>query len=163
MPPKHPGLLSEMGRRRRRVGAVVVVLLLLFLTVKLTKASSGHAVEGGFSDAPFGQFAGYGWGGNVHAVGGTFTVPRIAPDSQLSEASTWIGAQGQGPSSSFVQTGAIESRGWSSREEKPVDLYTAFWSDTASRYRPEPLFPVSAGDTLSATLTLSGGHWTIVS
>ena len=40
-------------------------------------------------------------------------------------------------------------------EGKTVDVYATFWSDTALNFMPKPLFPVSAGDTLSASLTVA--------
>jgi len=138
-----------MTRRKRFVGFGVAALVLLFLVVKLLSPSSGGTVANGFSDAPFGPFAGYAWIGKVQSVGASFTVPRIASGSPLSEAGTWIGMQGAGPPARFVQIGALEGRFWSRQEEKTVDLYTTFWSDTARHFKPQPLFPVSAGDTLS--------------
>jgi hypothetical protein len=140
---------------------VVVVLLLLFLTIKIVPESSGGKIAGGFSDAPFGPFAGYAWIGSVHSVGASFTVPPIAGGSALSEASTWIGAQGQGPPSRFVQIGEIEARFWSAQKQKTVDVYFTFWSDTARHYKAKLLFPVSPGDTLSASLTLANKQWAL--
>jgi hypothetical protein len=151
-----------MTRRRRFVGSGVVVLLPLFLLVKLVPPRSGPEIAGGFSDAPFGPFAGYAWIGSVHSVGGSFTVPRIASGSALSQACTWIGVQGQGPPARFVQIGAIESRFWSSQKQKTIDVYTTFWSDTARHFKPQPLFGVSPGDTLSAGLTLANRQWKLI-
>ena len=150
-----------MTRRRRRVGFGVVALLLLFVAVKLVSPRSGPEIAGGFSDAPFGPFAGYAWIGSVKSVGASFTVPRIASGSPLSEAGTWIGVQGQGPPARFVQIGAIESRAWSSQKQKTVDVYGTFWSDTIRHFKPQPLFPVSPDDRLSAALTLANRQWTL--
>jgi Peptidase A4 family len=138
---------------------VVVAVLLVFLTIKLVPASRGGKVAGGFSDAPFGPFSGYAWVGGVHSVGASFTVPRIAGDSALSEASTWIGAQGQGPPARFVQIGAVESRLWFPRKQKTVDVYYTFWSDVARHFKAKLLFPVSPGDSLSASLVLAHKQW----
>jgi hypothetical protein len=150
-----------MTRRRCLVGFGVVALLFVFLVIKLVPARSGGKIAGGFSDAPFGPFAGYAWIGRVKSVGASFTVPRIAGGSPLSEASTWIGVQGQGPSARFVQLGETEDRFWSPRMQKAVDVYSTFWSDTAHHYQAEQLFPVSPGDTLSASLTLASKQWTL--
>ena len=150
-----------MTRRSRLVGFGVLALLLLFLAVKIVPESSGGKIAGGFSDAPFGPFAGYAWIGSVHSVGASLKVPRIAGGSALSEASTWIGAQGQGPPARFVQIGEIEARFWSPKKQKTVDGYFTFWSDTAHHFEPKPLFPVSPGDTLSASLTLANKQWTL--
>src|ERR1700678_1896740 len=142
-----------MTRHRRlvRFGAVVVVMvvLLVFLTIRLVPASSGGKIAGGFSDAPFGPFAGYVWIGGVHSIGASFTVPRIAGGSALSDASTWIGVQGQGPPTRFVQIGAVESRFWFPRKQKTANVYYTFWSDTTQHYKAQLLFGVSPGDTLS--------------
>ena len=150
-----------MTRRRLLAALGVVALLLLFLVVKLVPARSGPEIAGGFSDAPFGPFAGYAWIGSVHSAGASFTVPRIASGSARNEASTWIGVQGQGPPARFVQIGAIERRLWSRQKQETVDGYGTFWSDTARHFEPQPLFLVSAGDTLSATLTLANKRWTL--
>jgi hypothetical protein len=148
-----------MTRRRLLVGFGVVAVLFVFLTIKLVPASSGPEVAGGFSDAPFGPFAGYVWIGSVHSIGASFTVPRIASGSPLSEASSWIGVQGAGPPARFVQIGEIESRLWSRQKQKTADVYATFWSDTAHHFKPQSLFGVSPGDTLSAALTLAHKHW----
>jgi len=140
---------------------VVVALLLLFLFIKIVPERSGGKIADGFSDAPFGPFAGYAWIGSVHSAGGSFTVPRIASSSPLSQAATWIGVQGGGPPARFVQIGEIESRFWSSQKQKTVDVYFTVWSDTAHHFKPQPLFPVSPGDTLSASLTLANKQWTL--
>jgi hypothetical protein len=151
-----------MTHRSRLVGfGVVVVLLLVFLTIKIVPASSGGKIANGFSDAPFGPFAGYAWIGSVHSVGASFTVPHIAGGSALSAAGTWIGVQGAGPPSRFVQIGATESRFWSPQKQKTVDVYFTFWSDTARHDKAKLLFGVSPGDTLSASLTLANKQWTL--
>ena len=154
-----------MIRRGRlvRFGVVVtvVVLVLLVLTIELAPGSGSEKVAGGFSDAPFGPFAGYAWVGGVHSVGASFTVPRIAGGSPLSDASTWIGVQGQGPPARFVQVGAVESRFWFPRKQKAADVYYTFWSDTARHFKAKLLFGVNPGDTLSASLALVGKQWTL--
>lgn len=150
-----------MTRRRRFVGFGVVALVLLFVSIKLVNPSDVPKLEGGFSDAPFGPFAGYAWIGRVHSVGASFAVPRIANGSPLSLASTWIGAQGAGPPARFVQIGAIEERFWSRQSHETSDFYYTFWSDTARHFKPQPLFPVSPGDALSAELTLANKRWTL--
>jgi hypothetical protein len=150
-----------MPHPRRLLGFGLAALVILLLTVKIVWPSSGGKIAHGFADAPFGAFAGYAWEGTVRLVGASFTVPRIASGSPLSEAATWIGAQGQGPPARFVQIGALESRFWSSKQQKNVDLYFAFWSDTARRFDAQPLFAVKPGDTLAASLTLVGRRWTL--
>jgi hypothetical protein len=147
-----------MTRRRRRVvGGTVAVLVVLFLSVKLVSPRSGPGIESGSSDAPFGPFAGYSRTGNVHSVGGSFTVPRVAPGSAPGQAGTWIGVQGQGPPSRFVQIGAIE--GLPEPDRKPA--YVTFWSDTARHYEPKVLFAVGPGDTLAASITRANKGWAL--
>lgn len=139
--------------------AAVAAILLVFLTARLVPASGGGKIVGGFSDAPFGLFSGYAWIGGVRSVGASFTVPRIADGSALSEAGTWIGAQGQGPPARFVQVGAIETRLWSRQQQRAVDVYFTFWSDIARHFKAKLLFPVNPGDTLSASLVLANKQW----
>jgi hypothetical protein len=150
-----------MTRRRGLVGLVAVALLLLFLAIKLVPGNNGTKIAGGFSDAPFGPFAGYMWIGSVQSVGASFTVPRIASVSPLGVAGTWIGVQGQGPPTRFIQIGVIESRFSRPRKQGTVDEDFAFWTDTARHYNAKLLFPVSPGDTLSASLTLTSNRWTL--
>jgi hypothetical protein len=72
-------------------------------------------------------------------------------------ASTWIGAQGPGVSKRppFIQVGTVEDRGESNA------VYAAFWTDTTLGFRPHILFDVHPGDTVSTTLTLTGGRWRV--
>jgi hypothetical protein len=150
-----------MTHRRGLVGFGVVALLLLFLAVKLVPGNNGAKIAGGFSDAPFGPFAGYAWIGRVHSVGASFTVPRIASGSAVGEAGTWIGVQGQGPPTRFIQIGVIESRFSPPHKQGTVDEYFAFWTDTARHYKAKLLFAVSPGDSLSASLMLATNRWTL--
>jgi hypothetical protein len=150
-----------MTRRFRLARFGVAALVILFLTIKVLSPSNDETLADGYSDAPFGAFAGYAWIGSVQSVGASFTVPRIAGGSPLSEAATWIGAQGAGPPARFVQIGAIEGRFWSPEKQRAIDAYFAVWSDTARRYKAKVLFPVNPGDQLSAALTLARGHWTL--
>lgn len=148
-----------MKRRRiRTVGPVFVVVVLAFLTVKLVSPQSGAKPAGGFSDRPFGAFAGYVWIGPVTSVSATFTVPRVVSGSPLGGAATWIGVQGLGPPGRFVQTGVNEGR-LESRSGKVVAFYYAFWSDTGHHFKAQPLFPANAGDSFSAALTLAHKNW----
>ena len=150
-------MFASMTLRRRRIGLTVVALLLLmfFVTVIVVRPNSATEIAGGISDAPFGGFAGYGWVGEIHSVGASFTVPGIAGGSSPGLAATWIGAQGQGPPSRFVQIGVIEDR------DRGSDHYFAFWSGTDHHFQAQPLFGVSAGDGLSASLTVTKGTWTL--
>lgn len=134
--------------------------MLLFLSVKfVSPLKPDQEITRGFADAPFGPFAGYVWLGSVHSVGASFTVPQINAGSPLGLAGTWIGVQGQGPPSRFMQIGALEGRTWSIGRQESVDGYYAFWSDVAHDFKAQPLFPVRPGDRLSVGLTLAGERW----
>lgn len=119
----------------------------------------GFRVASGFTDAPFGAFAGYAWTGRVESIGTSFTVPRIAERSPRGQAATWIGVQGEGPPARFVQVAVIESRYWSAPVQRTIDRYAAVWADRASHFLPATLFNVEAGDTISARLSSAVGGW----
>jgi hypothetical protein len=150
-----------MTRRRRRirtVGPVFAVVVLAFLSVKIVRPHTYAEPAGGFSDRPFGPFAGYVRVGPVTSVSATFTVPRVASGSPLGVAATWIGAQWLGAPGRFVQIGVNEGR-VQLHSGKVVVAYYAFWSDVGHHFRAQPLFPAHAGDSLSAALTLAHKHW----
>jgi Peptidase A4 family len=159
--PGNRAIFRAMSRRFRLARFGVAALVILFLAIKVVSPSHHATLANGFSDAPFGAFAGYAWIGNVRSVDASFTVPRVASGSPLGEAATWIGAQGTGPPARFVQIGALEGRFWSPEKQKVIDAYFTVWSDTARHYKAKVLFPVSPGDQLSAALTLARGHWTL--
>jgi hypothetical protein len=112
--------------------------------------------EGGTAGAlsSFGHMAGYVWSGHVTAVTASWSVPRITSTGEA-HASTWIGAQAPGvPHPPFIQVGTLEDRG-----PDNIPAYAAFWTDTRRGFRPEVLFAVHAGDTVSTALTLTAGRW----
>lgn len=80
--------------RARLLGFGLAALAVLFLAVKLVSPSRGGKIARGFVDAPFGAFAGYAWEGTAKSVGASFTVPRIASGSPLSQAGTWMSVNG---------------------------------------------------------------------
>ena len=150
-----------MTRRRRRiliVGPVLVVVALALLSVKIVGPYKVLEPAAGFSDRPFGAFAGYMWVRPVTSVSATFTMPRVASRSPLGEAGTWIGAQGLGAPNRFVQIGVTEER-LQSPGGKVVVGYYGFWSNVGHHFNAQPLFPAHAGDSLSAALTLVHKHW----
>ena len=59
------------------------------------------------------------------------------------------------------RSGLSESRFPSRRLHRLVNGYVTFWSDTARRYAAQAMFLVRAGDTISASLTLSNGVWSL--
>jgi hypothetical protein len=148
--------------RRRYVGLGLLALLLVaFLAVKVVSPESGDQLAGHSSDAPFGPFAGYAWISSVTSAGASFTVPGIAHGSSPGLASTWIGAQGQGPPQRFVQIGEIEGQVKARGKQGSVGRYFTFWSDAARHFKAKLLFPVHPGDVLSARLTLAHRQWTL--
>jgi hypothetical protein len=169
------GRHADIGRVKGRVRFAVRVVLpiaavaLLALLVEAPASSGprdrgpgGFRVAGGFTDAPFGAFAGYAWTGRVESIGASFTVPRIAQGSPRGQAATWIGVQGQGPPARFAQVAVIESRYWSARAQRTIDRYAAVWADRASHFLPATLFNVGPGDTISARLSSAAGGWRLV-
>jgi hypothetical protein len=87
-------------------------------------------------------------------------VPRILNGSPAGSASTWIGAEAPGPRGAFIQLGTIETQGSATRPGgDPRARYQAFWSDARHGLQPQTLFPVNAGDDLSASLADAGKRW----
>jgi hypothetical protein len=150
--------MTSRQRRIRTVGPVVAVVVLAFVTVKIVGPHTDVEPAAGFSDHPFGAFAGYVWVGPVTSVSATFTVPRVASGSPLGLAATWIGAQWLGAPSRFLQIGVNEGRLQASNGKVAVGYY-AFWSDVRHHFKAQPLFPAHAGDSFSAALTLAHKHW----
>jgi hypothetical protein len=131
---------------------ILVVVLAGMVSVLLTVGTGNGSA-----------FAGYVWGGPVVAVRGSWAVPRILARSAPGIASTWIAAQAPGGANApFIQIGTNEQRvGSTPPAGSPSLPYFAFWSDTARHFHPVGLFPVNAGDELSASLTLGRGKWTL--
>ncbi len=139
--------------------ACAVAVVIALVVVKIAPENSGDGLTGHHADAPFGPFLGYARIGPATAIGATFDVPRVEPGSPDGEAATWIGAQGLGPPRRFLQIGVLEGRFVPAGRSSAGDYYVAFWSDTRHGYHAVPLFPVHAGDTISAALTLLPGRW----
>jgi hypothetical protein len=99
----------------------------------------------------------------VHSVGASWTVPRVDPGSSPGVAGTWIGARA--PSTNrgtpFIQIGVTEHALTPTAKRLPGGSYEAFWSTTGRGSHPQFLFPVDAGDDISASLTLAHGRWTL--
>lgn len=103
-----------------------------------------------------GAFAGYDWSGEVTSVQASWTVPRILPSSGTGHASTWISAATPSGAGPFIQIGTDEALGTVGTQHA---YYDTFWSDTDHRYQWQPIFLVSAGDAITASLTLARGRW----
>jgi len=116
-----------------------------------------------------GRFAGYVWFGRVQEISGQWVVPRIEKDSHAGRAGSWIGAvdaTGHSDTDRFIQVGTNEMRvaGTALRigDLRLVpDLYYAFWSSTQDQFHPVYLFPVNAGDQITASLALRGKRWRV--
>jgi hypothetical protein len=151
-----------MGSRWRGRGVRTAALRPIIIVVALAGAAS--AIVGNSSNAS--TFAGYVWTGQVTSVRGGWTVPTVRPHSPTGIAATWIGAEAPGGSNApFIQIGTNEAL-------LPPDLkqaqlpgslrvYYAFWSDVVHHFHPVILFQVSPGDSLSATMSLIDGVWTL--
>jgi acyl dehydratase len=168
-----------MGRRHlpllstpavRALGACLAVITMVMGVGRVSAAAGATARLGAQSSPPywllrgpgvtsFGAFAGYVWRGDERSVAASWTVPRVTsgPKSVLALAGTWIGAQSPGGGRApFIQVGINEA--WS-----PVgNLYFAFYSDTKLSFHPHSLFPVRAGDTISASLRLADKRWHVL-
>jgi hypothetical protein len=99
--------------------------------------------------------------GAVSSVQGSWTVPAVLGGSPGAGAGTWIGAEAfSGP---FIQVGTNEEEGrqvgTNGVERRPGALYYAFWTDTAHRDLPIPLFRVEPYDRVFARLALTAGSW----
>jgi hypothetical protein len=57
--------------------------------------------------------------------------------------------------------GVNEARSGTTAGAAPTNVYWAFWTDPIHHYLPITLFPVRAGDQVSATLSLARGRWTV--
>jgi Peptidase A4 family len=126
--------------------------------VALFVAHSRIAV-GGTASLP-GHFAGYQWNGSVRSVSANWQVPPLAQTVPTGIAATWIGIQR--PASTlqripFIQVGLNEN----SSAGPLGGQYWAFWSDTARGFLPQPIFSVSPGDWITASLTQGGTGWTV--
>jgi hypothetical protein len=82
-------------------------------------------------------------------------VPHIESSALSGAASTWIGAEAPGSTEKapFIQVGT--------QEQRKAPRYAAFWSDTRYGFHPRALFDVAPGDTIAASLEISGGYWDV--
>ncbi|HEX4036035.1 MAG TPA: hypothetical protein VHX66_16455 [Solirubrobacteraceae bacterium] len=101
------------------------------------------------------------------SMSATWKVPRLAA-STVGSAATSIGAQSGGSAGPFIQIGIADERLIPSEDASlhlPAAAYEAalyaFWSDTDHHFLLRPLAPVSAGDVVDASLTLTRGRWRV--
>lgn len=129
------------------------------MSIAAVAVSSVAASESPLSRRPawsFGAFAGYQWFGGVTGIGAKWVVSQIESSAPQGAASTWIGAEAPGSTETapFIQVGT--------QEQQNAPRYAAFWSDTLHGFHPQVLFTVAAGDTIAASLHLSGKRWEVV-
>src|SRR5262249_3129796 len=108
----------------------------------------------------FGHLAGYATEHHVDAIGASWTVPSLREGSRDGGGGDGIGAQrhfGEGP---FIQVGTIAQR-FGRRDLPDSDVYIAFWSDRAHRFKPVPLFEVTPLTTVTASLKQRRGRWLV--
>jgi hypothetical protein len=149
-----------MGSRGRGRGVRTAALRPIIIVVALAGAAS--ALIGNSSNAS--TFAGYVWTGQVTSVQAGWTVPTILPHSPTGLAATWIGAEAPGGSKApFIQIGTNEALLSPAQSQQPGSLrvYYAFWSDVVHHFHPVILFQVAPGDSLSASMSLVHGVWTL--
>jgi hypothetical protein len=157
--PRPPGLA------RRGIITLALTLVVVALGTTLVAVSSKSNPSPGSVKihgtapvyiAPLTGFAGYHWLGDVQQISAQWRVPAITASSPVGHASTWIGAQGNGQNSPFIQVGVTEDK------FGPGDsVYELFWSDTAASFHPQPLGPVGPGDLLSVSMTRQSGGWSL--
>jgi hypothetical protein len=96
--------------------------------------------------------------GDLHSVAGSWIVPRARAADRSGAVAVWIGVQGPGDRATapFIQVGVNVERAASGQVR-----YTAFWSDSERRFRPQTLMAVAAGDRVRARLTLGDGRWQV--
>lgn len=142
-----------------RTKVLIVAAVVAVVSVAAVAVSSVAASERPLVRRPvwsFGAFAGYQWSGRVTAMHAQWVVPRIESSVSHAAASTWIGTEAPGSTEQapFIQVGT--------QEQQNAPRYTAFWSDTLHGFHPQVLFNVAAGDTIAASLHVSGGRARIV-
>jgi hypothetical protein len=149
------GFSAHRPQRRHLIAVLGATAVAIAVAVGLASAGGSTAVHGSF-----GAFAGYQWDGRVTSVQASWIVPRILRSTpRRGLAGQWIGAQTSSASGPFIQIGTEEWDADPARD--PRRSYFAFWSDTKHHYLDQPLFNIDPGDTVSATLKLTGGRWVL--
>jgi hypothetical protein len=146
-----------MHKRRKRLDLVLIGLALLTLMCVVAVLSS-TASDRGRPTWMLGSYAGYTWFGSVRSVRGSWAVPRAERGSHSGFADTWIGADSGPEGSNFIQLGTSEVI-IADGKRPLLTRYFGFWSDTRRQYAAQPLFSVTAGDTVSASMKLTRGRW----
>jgi len=153
-------LLATRPLSKRARAAVAGLAVLVVAGAVIAVAASGSS-QSPRSGSQGGAFAGWNWVGHVASVKASWTVPRILVGSSPGFAATWIGADGPGQPSPFIQIGINVEKAKPTAPGvsiAPTASYWAFWSDTRHGYRGRFLFDVSAGDRITASLVFRGGR-----
>jgi hypothetical protein len=137
-------------------GLAIAALVVSINTEGRTIEPKKHSTSG--PRAPIGSPQ-YGFGGYqlypdqpVSSVSGQWTVPTIASNSSVGDASTWIGAQGD--NGAFAQVGTVENR-------LDHDQYYAFWSSTSKQFVPLYMLAVQPGDDVKAHMVMKPRGWAL--
>ena len=138
---------------RRGLGLASAILgVLLGLTLPTSSGASTPQTNANLF-APDVGFAGYDLRGTVSEIGASWKVPRIADDSKLGDASTWIGTDNS--DRDFIQLGTVEDK----NHGRPD--YFAFWSDTAKENLVQLVFPVAPGSSVSVRMQQTPSGWNL--
>jgi Peptidase A4 family len=106
-----------------------------------------HSVRGGWRSSNWSGYAIAGSG--FTSITGNWTVPQVKHASPTRYSAAWIGIDGFN-NSKLIQTGT---------EEDSNGVYRAWWEILPA---PEtPVFSVSPGDHMQASVTKGGSGWTI--
>jgi Peptidase A4 family len=104
-------------------------------------------VRGGWRSSNWSGYAIAGSG--FTSITGSWTVPQVKHSSPTKYSSAWIGIDGFN-NSHLIQTGT---------EEDSNGVYQAFWESLPAA--ETPVYSVSPGDHMHASVTKGGSSWTI--
>jgi len=89
------------------------------------------------------------------AITGHWSVPAVAATRSATYSAAWAGIDGFS-NSALIQTGTEQDY------YNHAAHYAAWWTTSAQGYAEQPISePVAPGDAMTATITDSGGLWTI--
>jgi hypothetical protein len=131
-----------------------VVLLTLAVVGMASTATAGQsAAKNANLEAPDVGFGGYATHTEVSEIGATWRVPRIASNSAIGHASTWVGTDNA--AHDFIQLGTVEDMAGNPAEP----IYYAFWSDTKKQDLAQPIAYVRPGETLTTDMRQTNSGW----
>lgn len=139
----------------RAVIAIAILAVIVMTQLNASHRAAKIAASGAQIVVPFTGFGGYNWTGTVTTIAAKWSVPKIASDSNLGGAATWIGVQ-NGVNNEFVQIGIDEN----DFGNEPVQ-YQAFWSDLQVGFSPKPFGEVYPGDVISVSMSRTTKGWSL--